>query len=982
MSDRYDNNGYNKKHDDMDDFFAEFDKQAAMQGRSSSVKSDNGSRYSAGDTRQGRRADQGRRSSGSSRSGAEERTVKSGGRPKSSPHTGRKKAGAAGGGSGRNNKPAGRRSNVLNSVLFGVLAVIMGVGLYVGVVFATAPDVDTDDIYSMLDQRSIIYDAEGNEIENLYFSDGNRTIVDYEDIPENMVNAVIAIEDKKFWNHNGFNFVRMAGAVVESVFGGSQISGTSTVTQQLARNVYLPEIKSQRSISRKLSEMYCTIVLEKDLSKEEIMEAYLNTIYLGFNSYGVESAAQSYFSKDVTSLDLLECASLAALPKSPDTYALVQYSSAGSSSSLPVLASDDSMNYVYNGDMSKDRRDLVLTSMENEGFISKEELDTALADDLHNHMKISYASTDNATSYFTDFAIEQLIDDIVEEYGYSFSDAQDMVYTGGLKIYTTLDSDIQKIVQDEFAEDNNFPGVSNARTNSEGDLLNSSSGQIMLYSYSHYFNDNNEFVLKSDEYTNNSDGGITIKAGKRLNIYKTEVNGAEDVSIEFKNMYTREDGIFYFIESGALSIPQGYKTVDDDGNVIISGDFFKDYPEFFVKNGDELTVSASNYSLKQKTRQPQGAMVIMENSTGEVKAMIGGRSTKGKKLFNRATNPRQPGSAIKPIAVYGPGLQMGYEYYRDGKTMRLDTSEGSDWGKYITAGSVINDQAMTYGGRSWPKNWYNGFRGDMTLRTAVEQSSNVPAVKTYQQIGPDYSASMLKKVGVTTVDDEGDANDMNPAALALGGMTSGISPLEMAAAYATFPNGGVYNEPIAYTKVLDVNDEVLFEKKAEGKQVYDEGVAWIMTDILRSSVSRGIASGARMSSQPVGGKTGTTSDNYDIWFCGFTPQYSAAIWVGNDFNISLTSGSGRMASFFSEIMDQVCADISRGAFKSRPSSVQVINGEYYVKGTYSKVTMTPSSTDAPSTETTPSTTVPSTTESESNNPPTTPSSSTGGPSAP
>lgn len=950
------NNNNNRRRDDIDDFFAEFDRQAAMQSPSSSRKVES-TKHSAPrrQTKQRSRASR-QGEAASKRDASASKKMKS---PIS--RVSRKKSGGAGGG-GRSG-PANKKVMIFNTILFGALAVIMAIGIYVGVIFAVAPRVDTDDIYSMLSQRSIMYDMEGNEIENLYFSDGNRTIVDYDEIPENMVNAVIAIEDKKFWKHNGFNFIRMGGAVIESVFGGGQISGTSTVTQQLARNVYLAEIKSQRSISRKLSEMYCTIVLEKNLSKEEIMEAYLNTIYLGFNSYGVESAAQSYFSKGTSELDLLECASLAALPKSPDTYALVQYSSVGSSSSLPVLASDDSMNYVYNGDLSKERRDLVLKSMEKDGFITEEQLNTALKDDLQKHMKISYASTANATSYFTDFATDQLIDDIVEEYGVTYADAQDMVYTGGLKIYTTLDSKIQKIVETEFSEDNNFPGVSNARTNSEGDLLNSSSGQIMLYAYSHYFNDNNEFVLANSEFTNNSDGGITIKAGKRLNIYKTEVGGEPDVSIEFKNMYIKEDGIFYFIESGALSIPQGYKTVDDDGNVVVSGDFFKDYPEFFKKTDDGLVVSQGNYSLKQKTRQPQGAMVIIENGTGEIKAMIGGRSTKGKQLYNRATNPRQPGSAIKPIAVYGPGIQMGYEYHRDGKTMRLNNSEGSDWGKYITAGSVINDEAMSYGGRTWPKNWYNGYRGDMRLRTAVEQSSNVPAVKTYQQIGPDYAASMLKKNGVTTVDDEGDANDMNPAALALGGMTSGISPLEMAAAYATFPNGGVYNKPIAYTKVLDVNDEVLFEKESEGKQVYDEGVAWIMVDILRTSVSRGIASGARMSSQPVAGKTGTTSDNYDIWFCGFTPQYSAAIWVGNDFNISLTTGSGKMASFFSEIMDQVCGDLPRGSFKSRPSNVISTDGEYYIKGTYSKTTMDESTESTATAVTEASTTISSTAES-------------------
>lgn len=973
MSDRYTNNN-NKRRDDIDDFFAEFDRQAAKQNRPSARAADT-NRYSApGRQEQQRSSSQARRSapSGRSRTEGAPRSEAAAGRASASrrtsaPAKSRGKSGRSGG--GRTGKPASRKSNILNGVILGVLAFVMVIGIYVGVVFAKAPKVDTDDIYSMLAQRSIMYDQDGNEIENLYFSDGNRTIIDYDDIPENMVNAVVSIEDKKFWKHNGFNFIRMGGAIVDSVFGGGQISGTSTVTQQLARNVYLAEIKSQRSLSRKLSEMYCTIVLEKNLSKEEIMEAYLNTIYLGYNSYGVQSAAQSYFSKDAKDLDLLECASLAALPKSPDTYALVQYSTAGSDNSLPVLASDDSTNYVYNGDFSKDRRDLVLSSMKDEGFINQEEYDTAINDDLQKHMKISTASSSNAASYFTDFAVSQLIDDIVEEYGVTEADAQDMIYTGGLKIYTTMSSSMQQIVQEEFSDSSNFPSILYSRTNSNGDLLNSETGAIMLYSYSHYFNDKNEFTLENGEYTNNDDGGITILKGKRLNIYETEVNGEPDVSVEFKGMYTKDNGSFYFIESGALSIPQGYKTVDGDGNVVISGEFFTDYPDFFKKTDDGLVVASGNYTLKQKVRQPQGAMVIVDNSTGQIKAMIGGREIKGKQLFNRATSPRQPGSAMKPIGTYGPALQMSYEYQRDGKTMRLDTSEGSDWGKYITAGSVINDAAMTYGGRSWPTNWYGGYKGDMTLRTAVEQSANVPAVKTYLQIGPDYSSSMLKKNGITTVDDEGEVNDLNPAALALGGMTSGISPLEMAAAYATFVNGGVYNEPISYTKVLDSKDEVLFEKKSEGKQVYNEGVAWIMTDILRTTVTKGIAGSAAISSQPVGGKTGTTSDNFDIWFCGFTPQYSAAVWMGNDINMELNSGSGETARMFSSVMGRICADIPRESFKSRPSNVEVVNGEYYVKGTYSKVSMNNSSSGSSSseastaiTETIPSTIIESTTK--------------------
>ena len=979
MSDKY-NNNYNSRRNDIDDFFAEFDRQAAAQNRPSSRKSDT-TRYSAPrhtepERRSARRNPDSydRRqdnASASSRTTASRSSKKKAAASvdslkssiaKRSSSKGGSRSGKSGGRSG------GKKSGPFSIILFGGLALVMAIGIYVGVIFATAPRVDTDDIYSMLAQRSIIYDSEGREIENLYMDDGNRTIIDYDEIPEDMVNAIVALEDKKFWKHNGFNFIRMGGAIVDSVFGGGQISGTSTVTQQLARNVYLAEIKSQRSLSRKLSEMYCTIVLEKNLPKEKIMEAYLNTIYLGFNSYGIEAAAQSYFSKDANKMDVLECASLAALPQSPAVYALVQYG--GTDSSLPVLYSDETTTLVYNGDLTTDRRNLVLKNMEAEGFITAEELDKALNEDLKKHMKVSDAANASATSYFTDYAIGQLTDDLAEEYGISEPEAATMIYTGGLKIYSTMDSDIQKIVEKEFKDSSNFAGVAYARTNSDGDLLNPETGSIMVYAYSHYFDDNDKFTLRKSEYTTNDDGGITIKSGKRLNLYQVEVNGSPDVSIEFKNMYTKDDGIFYFIESGALSIPQGYKSINDDGDCVVSGDFFTEYPEFFKKTDDGLVVSKGNYSLKQKTRQPQGAMVIMENETGEIKAMIGGRETKGKQLFNRATNPRQPGSSIKPIGAYGPALQMSYEYHEDGKKMRLDTSEGSDWGKYITAGSVINDAKMSYGGKVWPKNWYSGYKGDMYLRKAVEQSVNVCAVKVYQQIGPDYSAKMLKKNGITTVDTEGEVNDLNPAALALGGMTSGISPLELTAAYATFPNGGVYNEPITYTKVLDSHDEVILENKAEGKQVYDEGVAWIMTDILRTTVSRGIASGASIGVQPVGGKTGTTSDNFDIWFAGFTPQYSAAIWMGNDVNIEMSSGSGTTAHAWATIMRQVCADLPYESFGDMPDNVQIVGGEYYIKGPYSKVKLDKSTKSTATKVTEPSTTATTTTTTESSTAPT------------
>lgn len=919
MSDNYRNNNPRNNRNDIDDFFAKFDEPQADYKHSAS--------RSSGQSRTSRASASKRRSSSKKRTSPVHKPVPAVSAGKS-------------------------KISVLKVAGLACLAVIMAVGIYTGILFLKSPDINTDNIYATLSQRSIMYDSEGKEIENLYFSDGNRTIVKYDEIPEDMVNAVVAIEDKKFWKHNGFNFIRMVGAVKDSIFGGGGISGTSTVTQQLARNIYLAEIKSQRSLSRKITEAYITIILEKNLSKEQIMEAYLNSIYLGFNSYGIQAASQAYFSKDVSELDTLECASLASLPQSPDSYALVKADYYNTETSLPQISKTNSVTYLYNGDLTNDRRNTVLYNMESEGFITESELNDAMGDDLKNHIKIGVSSDADEISYFTDYAIEQLTDDIISEYGVDEAQALSMIYTGGLKIYTTMDSKIQKIVEEEFADNDNFSSVAYARTDGDGNILNSTTGDIMLYDYSEYFNDKDEFTLNSDEYEMGSDGSLIILAGKRMNIYETEVNGAPDVSIEFKSMYTNDDGVFYCIKSGALSVPQGYKTVDANGNAVISAQFLAENPDFFKKDGDSYVVSSDNYSLQQKTRQPQGATVIMENSTGELKAMMGGRGTTGKQLFNRAINTRQPGSSIKPIGVYGPALQMSFEYARDKKTMNLDTSDGSDWGKYITAGSIINDAPITANGRTWPKNWYSGYRGHMTFRTSVQQSVNVNAVKTYQQIGPDYSSSMLKKVGITSIDEEGDVNDLNPAALALGGMTNGISPLELTAAYATFPNGGVYKKPITYTKVLDANDELLFEKKSEEEKVYDEGVAWIMTDILRTVVTQGIASGASIGSQPVGGKTGTTDDNFDIWFCGFTPQYTAAVWMGNDVNIELGSGSVKTASFWAAIMSRVCENIPTATFGDKPANVISVGGEYYIDGTYSRVTKRTTKTEGSTKEST------------------------------
>ncbi len=828
--------------------------------------------------------------------------------------------------------------------------------LFTVTVIANSPKIDSTNIYSYLSEASVLYDQDGNAIDNIFIDDGNRVNVKYEDLPEDLVNAVVAIEDKTFWKHNGFNVVRIFGAIWDSVKSGEGIGGTSTITQQLARNVYLADRKNVRTLNRKISEAYYTVLLESSLTKKQILEAYLNTIFLGYNCYGVQSASQAYFSKDVSELTLLECAAIASIPKSPDSYALMkrieknQTGDAAIIDSNMILSETSDYMMVYNGDLSKHRRETTLNFMEAQGYITKETLDATLAMDLKAAMNPPLDSLTGLSAYFCDYVISEVIDDLMEEYGYDESEAKDMLYNGGLKIYTTMDSNAQQAIETAFANSANFPAVANLSKDSAGNLL-SANGKTLLYNYANYFQDD-VFTFTPDDYSMDADGNMTIFKGKRLNIYKTTVNGATDYSIEFKSMYLQEDGLFYSIENGAFLIPQQYKKLDDQGNVVVDASFFEEdaYPNFFTKDGSNYTVKRGNYTLKQQVRQPQAAMVITDYHTGQIKAMAGGRNTTGRQLYNRALSPRQPGSAIKPLSVYSTALQLGMDAAATGKPMsygEYDVNQKTAlYGSYLTAASIINDAPLTVQGKIWPKNWYDGNRGLMTLRKSVEQSVNVNAVRVFQQVGVSNAVANLLKFGITSVvtDESNSVNDMNAAALALGGMSKGISPLEMSSAFGTFPNQGKYMEPIAYTKITNKNDEVLINKTNKSEQALDKGVAFIMTDILRTTVSQGIASGAATGNQPVGGKTGTTSDNYDAWFCGFTPQYSAALWIGNDVNIELNQGSPAAAKLWSKIMKEVCAGMT-GSFAGAPSNVIQSNvsgsNEYYISGTQEGVALMP-----------------------------------------
>ncbi len=791
----------------------------------------------------------------------------------------------------------------LLTILVFTVIVFCGVAGWAASVIAGTPAIDAGNLYSMLAENSILYDDKGNEIESIHSGGtGLRTNLDYTQMPQNLINAFIAIEDKTFRTHSGFNVIRIFGAIFEGIVTGDSIKGTSTITQQLARNLYI-EDKSRRTMKRKVKEAYYAVLLERQLSKPQIVEAYLNTIYLGSGVYGVQAASQAYFSKDVDDLSIAECAVLASIPKSPLKY-----------SPIKRLNNEDiedpgSLDFIYRGDSFSiwyqpefvDRQKLVLKFMKEQGKVTQDQYEEALAENIRDSINPNINAASDISSYFADYVIRQVTEGLMREYSIDEDEARNIIYNGGLRIHSTMNVDMQKIIEKEFKNNNNFPTVSRLKKDKKGNVLDSS-GKILLYHRPNIIDKNDDFVLSSEEYRIDDKGNLVLLPGFRLNFYKTETQGKSDYKIEFKPMYEVLDNIFYSIPGGYLLIPSEYKTKDEKGNLIIDREYFSEN----IDKDPSPKFGKGYYQLREKVVQPQSAMVVLDYKTGGIKAMAGGRSLSGKLLFNRATATRQPGSAIKPLAVYGPALQRSAEMVQ-GDT---DTDNMKLW----TAASIIDDSPHVVQGKLWPKNWYPGYRGLNTLRQSVEQSINVNAVKVFTDIGPATSLAFLKKMGITSVVESGNVNDMNAAALALGGMTKGISPLQMAAAYGTFPNKGMYAEPISYTKVTDKRGDVLLEGTSSKKQVMDQGIAFIMTDILSTTVTSGIAGPAAIGSHPVAGKTGTTSDNYDAWFVGTTPYYSAALWIGNDINLELSSGSTSAARLWSRIMKQIHSGMSAASF--------------------------------------------------------------------
>jgi len=820
-----------------------------------------------------------------------------------------------------------KKMGVFKKILLAILAVCVVVCCVVGAkvikIIKDAPAINPNNIYNLLSQSSTIVDKNGEIIDNIYAGDALRTNVDYADIPQQLIDAFVSIEDKTFFKHNGFNYVRIIGAVWEKISGKSdRIGGTSTITQQLARNIFLTSEKGERSMTRKIREAYYTMIIEHTLSKEQILEAYLNTVYLGFNSNGVAAASRAYFNKDIKDLNLMECAQLAALPQSPNNYAplkRVEKISVSDVSTLDVVASDETYITYYNNS-SEDRLKLVLRFMHEQNKIDDATYETAKADTIRNYLNpgVNIGSAANNSSYCTDYVTSQVMKDLQNKLGYTYQEAYDLLYKGGLVVNSTLDLQIQTILEKNYSNPDLFPKISLNSLNLDKDknIVNVDGDKVILYASKNMLDSDGNFILKKDEIKWNEDGSLTVYKGYRVNLYNTKSNGESDVRVDIKDFYETIDGQLYSRSGSYWNIASKYKTRDNAGNLIISAAFFTDQPDAFVKNKNgSATLSSKFFVLGSRIIQPQSAMCIVDNETGQLRAMVGGRGISGKLLFNRATTTRQPGSSMKPLAVYSTALQLGYDATKEG-------SENAN-GKIFTAATTLDNIPMANDGQLWPSNFDGTYTGRTSLRKAVERSLNGCAVNLYCQLDPKACIENVQNLGITSLVLEGDATDENPSSLALGGMIKGVSPLEMANAYATFANYGEHNDSTCYTTVTDRKGTVILQAESHPVQVLDEEVASLMLNILETTVTHGIASGAKLKSQPSAGKTGTTSEQYDIWFCGLTPKYAASTWVGCDSNINLGSDSSKATKIWKAIMEEVGKLDEKGSFQLKGNFVTV-----------------------------------------------------------
>lgn len=692
---------------------------------------------------------------------------------------------------------------IVGFVALAIIGTYAGFGFVKGLI-DSSPDISQIDVIPQ-GYTTKIHDKDGNVIESLAGAQANREYVYLKDLPDQVKNSFISIEDARFYEHNGIDVEGIFRAAVKGLATGHFSEGGSTITQQLLKNQVFGgglEKTFMGKVERKIQEQYLAIQLEHKLDKNTIMEYYLNTINLGSGTFGVQTAAKRYFNKDAKDLTLSEAATIAAIAQSP------VYN-----------------NPITHPDNNKERRDRILSLMLEQGLSTQAEYDTAMADDVYTRIQTVNSEKDPTGyyTYFVDAVIEQVITDLQVKLGYTETQASNLLYSGGLDIYTTQDTDIQNIVDSVYSDPANFPdmGVS-------------------------YWELTYALSIQKPDGTD-----IHYHGNDLLNYYK-----------DYKdpdNLYVHQDGSQFsllFLDKDDMQ-----KKIDA-------------FREAMMGPGDKILGETATMII-----QPQSSFVVMDQHTGEVVAIEGGRGDKGgNRTLNRATDTeRQPGSTFKILSTYLPAFDSA------GFTL---ASVQDDAGPYYYPGTTKEV-------RNWTADQkYNGLT---TLREAIYNSMNICTVKTMVQVTPQLGYDYLQKLGFTTLvesektPDGRVVSDITPA-MALGGLTYGVKNIELTAAFAAIADDGVYTEPIFYTKILDKDHNVLIDNTPKKEQVMKDSTAFLLTSAMEDVVNKGTGKNVKLTKidMPVAGKTGSTSDYNDLWFSGFSPYYTATIWSGFDNNRSQT----------------------------------------------------------------------------------------------
>lgn len=635
---------------------------------------------------------------------------------------------------------------------------------------------------------TVLYDIHGNQIGS--FALERRIVVSYDQIPPVLRNAVISIEDKNFESHWGVNLFRVIGAAYRDLTQDRRAQGASTLTMQLARNLFL---SPERSFRRKLQEVLLSIQIERNFTKEQIFTLYANQIYLGQGVYGFEAGSEYYFSKPAKDLTLPEAALLAALPRGPSYYS-------------PVTHSERAL----------ERRNLVLNNMLEDGVITAEQASSAKASPLGLHIEPP-PNTD--APWF--------VEDVRQELNQKFG--ADMVHESGLRVYTTLDLPLQKVANQSVLDG---MAAYERRRGWHGALLNVIAAGSSIDAFRH------------------PDWNAPAMAGGYIHGVVTEVL-PYDVTIRVGEKQT------------ANLAPDGWAWTQYK----LASDFLKKGDIVYVHLLPPTVVGSqvpnappANNVLRAELEQDTGAqasLMAVDNATGDVIAMVGGRDF-NLSQYDRATQSlRQTGSSFKAY-VYTTAMQEGE-----------------------TPNSTVLDAPVTFhtaSGPYTPHDYEKGYRGNVTLERAFAESLNIPALKVADRVGIRKVIATAHKFGVTSA---------IPAFLPIALGAAEVTLDEQVAAYSSFPNDGIRLTPHFVRRVTTADGQLLWDDTPDTHVSTDEASARKMMPLLEAVIHQGTGRAAATLNHPLGGKTGTTSDFTDAWFLGFSPSVTCGVWTGYDSRQSL-----------------------------------------------------------------------------------------------